>query len=135
MYNTSWPHLFWKIFVDFLTSTEHDALVKSTTKIFFKFCDLLRKPKLYPPGFKNQADWKVDFASIFDKKYMVGLRNLKILRLLVFFSHSTLFRQGLYVCFLSHMFWLISKFQDSKFRFKYENIILLCKDIEERKWS
>ena len=27
--------------------TEHDALVKSTTKIFFKFCGLLRKPKLY----------------------------------------------------------------------------------------
>ena len=27
--------------------TEHDALVKSTTKIFFKFCDLLRKPKQF----------------------------------------------------------------------------------------
>ena len=27
--------------------TEHDALVKRTTKIFFKFCGLLRKPKLY----------------------------------------------------------------------------------------
>ena len=27
--------------------TKHDALVKSTTMIFFKFCGLLRKPKLY----------------------------------------------------------------------------------------
>ena len=27
--------------------TEHDTLVKSTTNIFFKFCGLLRKPKLY----------------------------------------------------------------------------------------
>ena len=27
--------------------TEHNALVESTTKIFFKFCGLLRKPKLY----------------------------------------------------------------------------------------
>ena len=26
---------------------EHDTLVKSTTKIFFKFRGLLRKPKLY----------------------------------------------------------------------------------------
>ena len=26
--------------------TEHDALVKSTTKIFFKFGGLLKKPKL-----------------------------------------------------------------------------------------
>jgi hypothetical protein len=26
---------------------EHDALVKSTTRIFFKFCGLLRKPKDY----------------------------------------------------------------------------------------
>jgi hypothetical protein len=26
--------------------TEQDALVKSTTKIFFRFCGLLRKPKL-----------------------------------------------------------------------------------------
>ena len=27
--------------------TEHNTLVKSTSKIFFKFCGLLRKPKLY----------------------------------------------------------------------------------------
>ena len=37
--------------------TEHDAHVKSTTKIFFKFCGLLRKPKLYYPTCLYQISW------------------------------------------------------------------------------
>ena len=42
--NTTCPHLFLKIFVDFLTSTLlHDALVKSTTKIFSNFVAISEK--------------------------------------------------------------------------------------------
>ena len=36
-----------KLEIKIVARTEHDALVKSRTKIFFKFCGLLRKPKLY----------------------------------------------------------------------------------------
>ena len=40
-----------------VASTEHDALAKSTTKFLFKFCGLLRKPKLYPI-YDTKSWWK-----------------------------------------------------------------------------
>ena len=57
MCNTTWPHLFWKIFVDFLTSiyavacTEHDALVKSKTKIFSNFVAFSENPNFITLGY------------------------------------------------------------------------------------
>ena len=40
MYNTTWPHLFWKIFVDFLTSTllraQNTTLLSKVRRRFFQ---------------------------------------------------------------------------------------------------
>ena len=63
LYNTTCPHLFLKIFVDFLTSTllrtqNKTFLSKVRRRFFFKFCGLLWKPKLYQITFsKNSYSW------------------------------------------------------------------------------
>ena len=49
LYNTTWPHLFWKslhqLFDKYTAArTEHDALVKSSTKIFSNFVAFSENP-------------------------------------------------------------------------------------------
>ena len=57
---------------------EHDALVKSTTKIFFKFCGLLRKPELYATIHKG----RVDALKIFCKRKYLRYYRLDVARLM-----------------------------------------------------
>ena len=62
MYNTTWPHLFWKIFVDFLTST--------VSKIRRRFFQILW------PSQKTQTLLKKGFYSevlLFRKIYTLGM--------------------------------------------------------------
>ena len=77
LYNTTWPHVFWKIFVNFLTSrllrTQNTVLLSKVQQtFFFKVCGLLCKPKFYQ---ENNLTFQLcfPFYGIFPTKNVLKL--------------------------------------------------------------
>ena len=73
MYNTTWPHLFWKIFVDFLTSTllraQNTTLLSKVRRNFFR---------IFWTSQKTQTLTKTELSTFFLVKVLVFWEGHKI---------------------------------------------------------
>ena len=109
MYNTTWPHLFWKIFVDFLTSTllraQNTTLVSKVQRRSFQILwpsqkiQTLQKKRASDkdlPVFTDERNRQVTFTKrkfgLMKKAYELSVLCDCEISVIIFNSHNKLFQ-------------------------------------------